>query len=77
MNGEDGLVLTLFPFGADTQFRYLNKIKPCFFFPLAIEIEAGGCSRTCPIYLDDWLVSTLLTPICQTAAQCDQLCLRA
>jgi hypothetical protein len=46
-----------------------------FFFPLAIEIEAGGCSRTCPIYLDDWLVSTLLTPICQTAAQCDQLCL--
>src|ERR1700733_12790432 len=54
-------VLTLFLFGADTQFRYLNKIKPWFFPPLAIEIEAGRCSRTCPIYLDDWLVSTLLT----------------
>jgi hypothetical protein len=55
MNGGDGLVLTLFLFGADTQFRYLNKIKSCF-FPLAIELEAGRWCRTCYIYLDDWLV---------------------
>jgi hypothetical protein len=47
MNGVDGHVLTLFLFGADTQFRYLNKIKPCF-FPLAIEIEAGRWSRDMP-----------------------------
>ena len=56
MNGADGLVLTLL-FGADTQFRYLNKIKPCF-FPLAIEIEAGRWSRTC--YMSGRLVSSAL-----------------
>jgi len=53
MNGADGLALTLL-FGADTQFRYLNKIKPCFFLWQLRLKQADGVGHA--VCLDDWLV---------------------
>jgi hypothetical protein len=61
MNGEDGLCLDSLPFRRRHPISLPEQNQTLVFPPLAIEIEAGRCSRTCPIYLDDWLVSTLLT----------------